>query len=267
MSLGTVASNGEVRLAYDVRGAGPTLLLVHGLGYARWGWEPVVDALAGRFSIVSFDNRGVGESDVPPGPYTARAMAEDAVAVLDDAGLDRAHVLGTSLGGMVAQEVALGWPARVDRLVLACTTPGGPDAYPMPQQTVVLLARAMLMPRDRALRLLVENALAPGPGRSELVERILAHRLRSPLDLGGWQAQAAAGVTFDALGRLGAISAPTLVLHGTADVVVDVRNAGLLAERIPQARVELFPGGGHLFFWEDPDRFVRLVGEFLSEES
>lgn len=267
MSVATEAVNGEVRLAYEVRGTGPPLLLVHGLGYARWGWEPVADALAERFSTILFDNRGVGASDVPPGPYTARLMAEDAIAILDDAGLDRAHVLGTSLGGMVAQELVLGWPERVDRLVLACTTPGGPAAHPMPRQTVLLLGRVMLMSRNKGLRLLVENALAPGAGRPELVERILAHRLSSPFDPAGWQAQAAAGVAFDALERLDAISAPTLVLQGTADVVVDPRNAELLARRIAGARLELFPEGGHLFFWEDPQRFVQVVGEFLSEAS
>ncbi|MBA2357747.1 MAG: alpha/beta fold hydrolase [Actinobacteria bacterium] len=267
MSVATEAVNGEVRLAYEVRGTGPPLLLVHGLGYARWGWEPVADALAERFTTILFDNRGVGESDVPPGPYTARMMAEDAIAILDDAGLDRIHVLGTSLGGMVAQELVLGWPERVDRLVLACTTPGGPAAHPMPRQTVLLLGRVMLMSRNKGLRLLVENALAPGAGRPELVERILAHRLSSPFDPAGWQAQAAAGVAFDALERLDAISAPTLVLQGTADVVVDPRNAELLARRIAGARLEFFPEGGHLFFWEDPQRFVQVVGEFLSEAS
>src|SRR5207245_11026257 len=96
----------------------------------------------------------------------------------------------------------------------------------------------------------------------ELVDEIYARRLENPPDAAGWQAQAAAGTTFP--GADGAIAAPTLVIHGTADNVVDHRNAHLLAARLPGARVKLIPGGGHLFFWEQPDAFVRIVSEFLA---
>ena len=102
----------------------------------------VLPGLAERFSVVLFDNRGIGESDTPPGPYTAAEMAADARQVLDEAEIERAHVVGTSLGGMVAQELALAHPGRVDRLVLACTTPGGPKAHAMPSLTVALMAEA-----------------------------------------------------------------------------------------------------------------------------
>ena len=155
-----------MKIAWERHGAGPPLLLIHGLGYARWGWEPVVEPLARSFDVILFDNRGIGESDAPAGPYTAAQMAGDALQVLDEAGVERAHVVGTSLGGMVAQELALAHPERVDKLVLACTTPGGPSAFPMPQQTVELMqARA-------TLRQFTENALEPDP-RPELVDRIL----------------------------------------------------------------------------------------------
>jgi pimeloyl-ACP methyl ester carboxylesterase len=252
-----------VRIGWESRGDGTPLLLIHGLGYARWGWEPVVDRLAERFRVLLFDNRGIGESDVPPGPYTAAAMAEDAVQVLDEAGVDRAHVVGTSLGGMVAQELALAHPERVDRLVLACTTPGGAGAFPLPQRTLALIAEAPSLAPEVALRRFVENALADDASE-ELVGRIYAHRLASPPDPAGWQAQAAAGAGFDALDRIGGIAASTLILHGTDDGVVDSRNAALLAERIPDARVRLFESRGHLFFWEDPDGFVEAVEEFLA---
>jgi pimeloyl-ACP methyl ester carboxylesterase len=258
-----IATSGGVRIAYDVRGTGPPLLLVHGLGYARWGWEPVVDAFGDRFTVVSFDNRGVGVSDAPPGPYRVRELAEDAVAVLDDAGIERTHVVATSLGGMVGQELALEWPERVDRLVLVCTTPGI-GGYPMPAQTVRLLMDVSMLPIEERLRRLVENALGSPPD-PELVERIVAHRLASPQAAGAWQAQAAAGAAYDALDRLERITAPTLILHGTADVVVDPRNAKLLASRIPGAQLELFSGGGHIFFWEEPERFVQVVSDFLAK--
>jgi pimeloyl-ACP methyl ester carboxylesterase len=256
------ALNGSVRLAYEVHGEGQPVLLIHGWGYGRWGWEPVVEPLAARYQVVTFDNRGVGDSDVPPGPYTAADMAEDAVAVLDAAGLRTAHVVGTSLGGMIAQEVALDFPDRVDRLVLACTTPGGPSAHPMPEQTVRLMQEAQSLEPQVALRRFVENALASAAS-AELVDRIYALRSAQRPDPAGWHAQGAAGAGFDAYDRLGAIAAPTLVLHGTADGVVDARNSELLAERIPDAQLQWFEGGGHLFFWEQPERFVDVVTEFL----
>ena len=253
----------SVAIAWESRGDGPPLLLIHGLGYARWGWEPVADRLAERFRVLLFDNRGIGGSDVPPGPYTADAMAGDAAQVLDEAGVECAHVVGTSLGGMVAQELALARPDRIDRLVLACTTPGGDGAFPLPQRTLELIAEAPSLAPEVALRRFVENALADD-APAELVDRIYAHRLEHPPDPAGWAAQAAAGASFDAWDRVGGIAAPTLVLHGTADGVVDPRNAALLAERIPEARVRLFEGRGHLFFWEDPDGFVAVVEEFLA---
>jgi pimeloyl-ACP methyl ester carboxylesterase len=256
------ALNGSVRLAYEVHGEGSPVLLIHGWGYGLWGWEPVARPLAARYRVVAFDNRGVGGSDIPPGPYTVTDMAEDAVAVLDAAGLRTAHVIGTSLGGMIAQEVALDFPDRVDRLVLACTTPGGPGAYAMPRQTVRLLEEAQSLEPQVALRRFVANALAPG-APEELVERIYSYRQAQRPDPAGWHAQGAAGAGFDASERLGAIAAPTLVLHGTADGVVDPRNSELLAERIPDARLDWFEGCGHLFFWEQPDRFVEVVTEFL----
>jgi 3-oxoadipate enol-lactonase len=253
----------SVRIAWERRGAGDPVVLVHGLGYARWGWEPVTDALAERFETVLLDNRGIGESDAPPGPYTAAEMAADVVRVLDEAGLDRASVVGTSLGGMIAQELALTWPERVEKLVLVCTTPGGPSAAPMPAVTVRLIAEAPTLEPLAALRRFVENALAPDPP-DELVERILAHRLATAQPVASWAAQAAAGASFDAWDRLPRLDIPTLVVHGTADVVVDPANADLLAERIPGAVVERFEGCGHLLFWEQPERFVHVVGEFLA---
>jgi pimeloyl-ACP methyl ester carboxylesterase len=246
----------SVRIAWERHGAGPPLLLIHGLGYARWGWEPVLPRLAERFEVILFDNRGIGESDAPPGPYTVAELAGDALQVLDEAGVERAHVVGTSLGGMIAQELVLAHPERVDRLVLSCTTPGGPKAFPMPQRTVdLMLARA-------TLREYVENALEPDV-RPELVDRILAHRERTAQPFEAWAAQAAAGAAFDAHDRLGRIVAPTLVQHGDGDVVVDPRNAELLASGIPDARVSIFAGCGHLYFWQEPERFVRELEEFL----
>ena len=222
--------------------------------------------LAEQFDVILFDNRGIGESDAPPGPYTVAEMAADAVQVLDEAGVARAHVVGTSLGGMIAQELALAYPERVDRLVLACTTPGGQKAHPMPQVTVALMAEAATLEPAVALRRFVENALAPATveAHPEIVEQIMAHRLATAQQPAAWAAQASAGATFDAYDRLGGLAAPTLVQHGDEDVVVDPRNADLLVELLPDARLERVPGG-HLFFWEAPEQFVSSVSGFLED--
>jgi 3-oxoadipate enol-lactonase len=261
----THAVHDGVRIAYELRGQGKPLLLIHGLGYDRFGWGPLPDLLAEEFHVALLDNRGVGESDAPPGPYTTAMLAADALAVLDAAGVERAHVVGTSLGGMVAQELVLGHSDRVSRLVLACTTPGGVRAYPYPQRTLTLFAEFAQVPVEEGLRRFVENALADETvaTRPELVDEIYAYRLAHRPALEAWQAQGAASLSFDAFDRAGEIRVPTLVLSGTADNVVDYRNSELLAERIPGARLELFEGLGHLFFWEEPERFARAVTGFL----
>jgi pimeloyl-ACP methyl ester carboxylesterase len=251
-----------VRLAYDVEGTGEPLVLIQGLGYGRSGWGPARGLLAERYQVVSFDNRGSGESDVPPGPYTTAQLAADALAVLDAAEIDGAHVIGLSLGGMVAQELVLAEPERVGKLVLCSTTPGGPKSVPMPQQTVALMGRQPELDPQEALRLFVVNALSPDPP-AELVEEIVAYRSVNPPDPAGWWALAGAGAGHDAMARLGEIRVPTLVLHGTADNVVDAGNAPLLAEGIPGARLELLDGVGHLLPWERPAEFTALVEEFF----
>lgn len=257
------ARAGDVRISWEATGTGSPVLLIHGLGYARWGWEPLVAGLGTRHRVIAFDNRGIGASDVPPGPYAVADMATDALAVLDAAGVGRAHVVGTSLGGMVAQELAVTAPDRVERLVLLCTTPGFSTALPLPEATRRLMAEATTLPPAEALRRFVENALGERPDPA-IVERILAHRLAAPQDPAGWAAQAAAGAAFQLGDRGSRIVAPTLLVTGSADRVVDPRSSEVLAGLIPAARLEVLPGAGHLFFWERPDETCALILGHLS---
>ncbi len=258
------ALNGTVRLAFEEEGDGPPLLLVHGLAYCRLGWGPAAALLAERFRVVRFDNRGVGDSDVPRGPYSVGLLASDAVAVLDAAGVERASVVGVSLGGLVAQALAASYPERVERLVLVGSTRGGIGSHGPPHPSLLLLAQAPALERDELLRRLVANALSPRTlaDRPELLEEILAYRRRRAPRLGAWLSQAAAGAWFGLAGRAGSIAAPTLVLHGGADSVMDVRNGRLLASSIPGAELLVFEDAGHLLFWEEPERFVAAVRNF-----
>jgi 3-oxoadipate enol-lactonase len=259
------ARNGDVRLAFEMRGAGEPVLLVHGLAYDRFGWGPVPDLLARDFAVVVFDNRGVGESDVPDGPYTVEAMAADALAVLDAAGIERAHLVGASLGGMIAQRLALGHPRRVEKLVLACTMAGGARSFPLPARTQELFALYPTLPREEMLLRMVKNSMADAAvaARPELVDEIHRYRLGHAPSIEAWAAQATAGAAHDAMAQLGELAMPTLVVTGDADNVVDPRNSQLLVAAIPNSRLEVVAGGGHLFFWEQPERFAELVREFL----
>lgn len=249
-----------MNIRWEEKGDGAPLLLIQGLGYGRWSWDPVVPALAERYRVLWFDNRGIGDSDKPEGPYTAKLMAADALQVLDEAGIERAHVLGASLGGMIAQELAAGSAERVDKLILCCTTPGGVATVPMPAVTVQLFMEAPTLAPEVAMRRFVENALA-GDASAELIQELFDRRTANPPDPAGWQAQAAAGLGFT--GVDGAITARTLIVTGTDDNVVDPRNSDVLAERIPGAEVQRIENTGHLFFWEQPDAFVRIITEFL----
>jgi 3-oxoadipate enol-lactonase len=255
-----------MKIAHETRGAGEPLVLVHGLAYDRAGWGRFPDLLAEHFRVVLIDNRGVGESDAPPGPYTVAEMAEDVVGVLDELGIERTNLFGVSLGGYIAQELTLTHPGRVEKLVLCSTAPGGPKAVPMPVATQQVFATYPTMEREAGLRMFVENSLGARGVRErpELVEEIFQYRLGHAPTVEAWVAQATAGATYDSYDRIGAIDVPTLVVHGDADVVVDPGNAALLGELIPNARVELIPDRGHLMVWEDSERVAELVTEFLS---
>ena len=262
------ARNGSVLLAYDVRGRGSPLVLIQGVGVGRWGWEPVVDRLARHAQVITLDNRGIGKSDSPLGRYSTRLMAQDVLAVLDDAGVQRASVAGTSLGGMIAQELALAHPERVDKLVLICTIPGGPLTRPMPAQTASLLARAPFMAAEARVRAFVESTLGPRTlrRRPETAERLAALRLAHPQSDPARRAQSEAGMLFNPVGRHHRITQPTLIVQGTADQVVNPDNASILANLIPAAQVELLEGAGHLLYWDEPEQFTRVMTEFLRPE-
>ena len=260
------ALNDGVRIAYEIIGDGEPLLFCQGLGYDRRGFGPLPRLLAEDFRVILFDNRGVGDSDVPEGPYSVPQLAADAIAVLDAAGADSAHLFGVSLGGFVAQELALSYPERVRKLVLASTAPGSvPPSHPMPIRGQEAFMRFQTMEREEGLRLIVANSLGDHgvKERPELFEEIYAYRLERAPSLEAWQAQAYAGATFDAYERIPQIAAPTPVLQGGADTVIDPQNAELLAERIPGARLELIPDRGHLMMWEEGELLAPIVKEFL----
>ncbi len=256
------------RMDYDVQGSGAALLLVNGLGSDRKEWLFQVPAFAPHFRVITFDNRGAGESEVPAGPYTTAQMADDAAALLAFLGVERAHVLGVSLGGMIAQELALRHPSLVDRLVLACTTPGG-DATERPsREALASFIRTPGEDPEAELRRTIpflygERYRRENPGE---IEAFIRRRLASPVSLEGQASQLAAAIGHAAGERLRAVRAETLVIAGTADLLVPPVNSRRIAERIPGARLVLLPGAPHRLFAENAEAFNREVLSFLKEE-
>ena len=184
------ARNGPVALAYDVRGRGSPLVMIQGVGVGRWGWEPVADRLARRFQVITIDNRGIGATDTPPGHYSTRMMADDVLAVLDAAGIQRTSLIGTSLGGMIAQELALAHPERVDKLVLVATIPGGLRSRPMPLPTTYLFAWAPFMTSQAKLQQFLRATLGPETlrRRPKVARRLAARKLAHPQSEHAWRA-------------------------------------------------------------------------------
>ena len=255
-----------VDLRVETIGAGPPLLLIMGLGASLETWVAQRDALAARHRVILFDNRGAGESACPPPPWTVRDMAADAVAVLDALGVARAHVLGVSMGGMIAQEMAIGWPERVDRLVVAVSF-----ARPDPVRRAFLLFRrwARLQGAD-----LVQEGVANLPwlvspavlNDQDRLDEILAVVGAMPLmDAVAYSHQVDAILEHDTLARLGRVRARTLVLAAAEDVLTPLHLSREIADAIAGARLAVLPRGNHAVQIEDPASFNRAVLDFLGE--
>ena len=254
-----------MELHWESIGEGEPVLLVMGLGMNATGWWRTVPVLAERFRVIAFDNRGVGRSARPPGPYSVAQLADDAAAVLDHAGEPSAHVYGISLGGMIAQQLALRHPDRVRSLVLGATTTGGDHAVPASQDVQDFLRLRERMTAETAVWASVPINYAPQT-RLEHGNRIaedIAQRLRFPIEREPYAAQLAAALAHDAYDRLPEIHAPTLVVHGTEDVLIPVGNAEVLGARIRGAEVRTYAGAAHLYFTDD-ERIDRDVRDWLS---
>ena len=259
------ARSGEARIYYELRGSGTPLLLIESWGYASWMWFRQLDAFTSQHTCIIFDNRGVGLSDKPDEPYTISMMAEDAASVLEAAGVEEAHVLGVSLGGFIAQELAISRPELVRGLVLVSTS-CGVRGIPMPLETfkVLNLPKGTMPLRDwLRMRLLPAFSERFVKERPDVVERVLDFYIANKPPTHAIWRQAQAAASFDSLDRLDRIKAPTLIIAGSEDRVVPPENAKMLLERIPSSRLVLFKGCGHLLFIERAEDFNKLVLDFL----
>ncbi|HKU37580.1 MAG TPA: alpha/beta fold hydrolase [Polyangiales bacterium] len=252
---------------YTVEGAGErALLLLIGLGghASEWG-EPFVRDLARDHRVILMDHRGIGQSQTQERKWTLNDMANDALAVLDAIGLARAHIIGTSMGGMIAQLLAAEHASRVDKLVLIGTSFGGAEAIPATAEAIAALVPQRGVPYAeqwrRGIRVLTSETFMQD--QAELIELLVAQRARNPTPGRVFQAQFDALLASDRSELVRGIRAPTLVLHGALDPLVPPENGRLLSERIPGARLLTFEGCGHMPYLEEPVRTAEAIRAFL----
>ena len=247
---------------YDVQGEGPPLLLINGLGFGRWGWFKQVPAYSRHFRTITFDVRG--ERGLQHG---VADLTAEVVALLDHLGVGRTHVLGTSLGGFVAQELAVLRPDLVDRLVLVCTSYGGRGPKAMSPGALADLLGLGSFSAEAATRKALEAATADvyRAERPEEFQQIVRWRLADSPSVASYYEQARAGARFDLSGDVGRITSPTLVIHGAEDRYVPPANAAALAEAIPGSKLRILDDAGHLVFIERFADVNREVVRFLKE--
>jgi len=257
--------NQGCKIYWDERGTGEPLLLIMGLSYPSYMWHRTRPVLSERFRTLAFDNRGVGQSDVPPGPYSMALMASDAAAVLDAAGVETAHLFGVSMGGMIAQEFTLQYPKRVRSLILGCTASGGPHAVQAEPAALQALVRRDMTPEE-SKEAIIPFIYDPATPR-QLIDEDMAIRMRwYPTPLGYW-AQLQSIFGWEAYSRISQITAPTLVIHGATDRLIPPANSELIAGRISGAKLVLIPHASHIFETDQPAAAHQAILEFLTAQT
>jgi pimeloyl-ACP methyl ester carboxylesterase len=263
-ATGTAHPDLHTQLYWESTGEGEPVLLVMGLGLSGGAWWRTVDTLSRRFRVITFDNRGVGRSRGLAPAYTTEALADDAVAVLDALEITQANVYGLSLGGMVAQQIALRHPRRVRSLVLGATTPGGRHAQSADEEVLAFFYNREHLPREEA----AWASVAYNYGRrcreqhADRIAEDIRRRLANQFDEDAYKAQLMAAALHNCTSRLSRIGVPALVVHGEEDRVVPVANAHLIASRLPHGRLHLLEGTGHLYTTEAPEADAE-VGRFF----
>jgi len=259
------AKIGDIQLYYEEHGRGEPLLLIMGLGASTLAWGEQIPTFGREFRVVAFDNRGAGRSDKPAVRYSIALFGDDTVGLMDELGIDSAHVYGQSMGGFIAQELALRHPQRVRTLVLGSTSCGGRQAVAAsPENLAGIGMMNVLSPREaaeRGLPLLYSDEFIACHHDALIQHSLRESELRAPPDAFGRQVQAA--VRHNTFDRLPDIRCPALVITGSDDKVVPADNSRILAERIPGAELVVLPGAGHGYLLEKAAESNAVVLEFL----
>jgi pimeloyl-ACP methyl ester carboxylesterase len=263
-----IKANG-IKIYYEIHGRGEPLVLIMGLRRNATWWYRQLPALAEFFQVLVFDNRGAGRSEQPVEDYSMALFADDTAALMEALGLSSAHVLGISMGGYIAQELAIKYPERVQGLILGCTGPGGPQAVHMTAERMTTFMANQGLTPEEILRKDMDIYFSDRFIREEpaQVEKFVEISMRWYQPPAPFLRQFAACRQHDTFDRLHRIRQPTLILTGDDDPLVPPGNSLLLKERLLQARLETFPGGRHCFFMELAALFNQKVIDFLKKEA
>ena len=264
--MATVNANG-IEIYYQTNGNGPPLTLIMGLGCSARQWQWMLPVLSTAFQVIAFDNRGVGRTSKPAMEYTTDLFAEDTCALLNALGVEKTHMFGVSVGGMIAQKFAIQFPEMVDRLVLGCTMP---NFYHLPpkEEDSQRLQESQVLPIEQGLDLmmglfLTEQFCREHPDQAAKLKEIM----RIEKEEQGQEAfllQLAAAMNHDTLEQVQNIMAPTLVIAGDLDPMAPVQNARFLAEMIPNSTLAEIPGVRHALWVERFEEFSEIIIKFLS---
>ena len=268
MSVSYIERPDGAKVAWESDGPedAPAVLLVMGLAWPAASWYRQVPALAERYRVIRLDNRGAGRTgDVPGAPYTVETMAADCLAVLDEAGVDRAHVVGISMGGLMGQELALTASERVRSLCLMATHPGIAHAVINPDAMEMLQKRATMTPPEAAEASIPFNY---GPATTrDRIEEDWAVRFPLAATNDGYLAQAMGTAQWSGYDRLPSITTPTLVVHGEIDRLVPLANGEILADRIPGAELVVVPGANHVLTTDEAEQVNKILLDWFDRSA
>jgi pimeloyl-ACP methyl ester carboxylesterase len=256
-----------VEMQYDLQGTGEPLVLIHGAQGDRSMFSGLVPVFAKQFQVLTFDQRGSGQSEKPDMDYSIALLADDTAALMDHVGFASAHIIGVSMGGMIAQELVLRHPQKVRSLVLGCTTPGGPKAVRLGGEALTKAYSTTPMSAEERGKALAEAAFTKGyiEQHPEIIPAMIEARRQRPIDpvaLGHRMKAAYAHNTYD---RLPQIACPTLVITGKDDALISWENSQILADRIPGAQLVLLEPAGHVFWTEQPEQSIEAILTFLNQ--
>ena len=258
-----------IELAYQLRGHGAPLVMIHGAQGDQTSFDGLAAGFSDRYRVLTFDQRGSGLSDKPDIPYSIAMLADDTAALMDQLGLSPAHVFGISMGGTIAQELALRHPAKVRSLVLGCTTPGGAHAIRTSGAALTNAYSTQSMTAEERGRALAEAAFTKGylARHPEVIASMIAARRERPIDTTAFAHRMRAIVGFDSYDRLPQIQCPTLVIAGKDDALISWQNSRIIAERIPGAKLVILEPAGHSFWVEQPEQTRSAIAQFLTSIS
>jgi len=258
----------DINMHYEVHGDGFPIVMITGLSFCLKIWDKLlIDELSKKFKVILFDNRGAGQTDIPEGEFSLKMMADDIVGLMNVLNIEHAHVLGFSMGGMIAQEVALNYPQKVEKLILWGTACGGRKTVPPDLSAHKLFIGAIedLTPERMAKSTIplafTKDFIKDNPEYiNDKIQRILKCRI----PFSSYARQVRAILNFNTCRRLKKMDIPTLIMQGQKDILVPAKNSEILAELIPGAKFVLFEQSAHAIFPHEPDLFLNVLFEFLT---